>query len=167
MRKMTKEFLETAFAGESMAHMRYLIFSESAKIEGRPNLARLFAAIAYAEQVHATNHYRELGMIKETPANLQTCIDGETYEVEEMYPVHNSAAQFQNEPGAARSTHYALEAEKIHAVMYADAKKIVEEGEDIEIGEVSICPVCGYTVEGEAPEFCPVCGAKRESFRRF
>ena len=34
MRKMTKEFLETAFAGESMAHMRYLIFSEKAEMEG-------------------------------------------------------------------------------------------------------------------------------------
>ena len=167
MHEMTKEFLETAFAGESMAHMRYLIFSEKAEKEQKPNLARLFKAIAYAEQVHATNHYRELGMINKTPDNLQTCIDGETHEVEEMYPVYNNAAQFQKEPGAARSTHYALEAEKIHAVMYTDAKKIVEKGRDIEIGEVSICPVCGYTVEGEAPEFCPVCGAKRESFRRF
>lgn len=167
MHKMTKEFLETAFAGESMAHMRYLIFSEKAEKEGKSNLARLFAAIAYAEQVHATNHYRELGMIKELPDNLQTCIDGETHEVEEMYPVYHNAAEFQGETGAVRSTHYALEAEKIHVVMYQDAKKIVEGGADIEIGEVSICPVCGYTVEGEAPDFCPVCGAARDSFHRF
>ncbi len=167
MHKMTKEFLETAFAGESMAHMRYLIFSEKAEKEGKSNLARLFAAIAYAEQVHATNHYRELGMIKELPDNLQTCIDGETHEVEEMYPVYHNAAEFQGETGAVRSTHYALEAEKIHFVMYQDAKKIVEGGADIEIGEVSICPVCGYTVEGEAPDFCPVCGAARDSFHRF
>ena len=167
MRKMTKEFLEEAFAGESMAHMRYLIFSEKAKKEGKSNLARLFAAIAYAEQVHATNHYRELSMIRESPDNLQACIDGETHEVEEMYPVYNNAAKFQDETGAARSTHYALEAEKIHAVMYTEAKKAVEEGKDIEIGKVSICPVCGYTVEGEAPEFCPVCGAPRERFKGF
>jgi len=167
MRKMTKEFLEEAFAGESMAHMRYLIFSEKAKKEGKSNLARLFAAIAYAEQAHATNHYRELSMIRESPDNLQACIDGETHEVEEMYPVYNNAAQFQDETGAARSTHYALEAEKIHAVMYTEAKKAVEEGKDIEIGKVSICPVCGYTVEGEAPEFCPVCGAPRERFKGF
>ena len=51
--------------------------------------------------------------------------------------------------------------------MYTDAKKVVEEGKDIEIGEVFICPICGYTDEGEAPEFCPVCGAARESFQRF
>jgi len=167
MRKMTKQNLEAAFAGESQAHMRYLIFSEKAEKEGQENLARLFRAIAYAEQVHATNHYRELGMIKAAVENLQECINEETYEGEEMYPAYNKVAELQEESGAVRSTHYTLEAEKIHAVMYEKAKQAAEAGEDIEIGEVSICPVCGYTVEGEAPEFCPVCGAARDSFRRF
>ena len=27
-----------------------------------------------------------------------------------------------------------------------------------------VCSVCGYTVEGEAPEKCPVCGAVKEVF---
>lgn len=63
MRKMTKENLRNAFAGESQAHMRYLIFAEKAEEEGFKNLARLFRAIVYAEQVHATNHYNVLEMI--------------------------------------------------------------------------------------------------------
>jgi len=167
MHEMTKEFLETAFAGESMAHMRYLIFAEKAEKEGQPNLARLFRAIAYAEQVHATNHYRELGEIRDAAGNLQTCIDGEHHEVNEMYPVYHNAAQFQSEAGAVRSAHYALEAEKIHETMYVQAKKVVEGRADLTLETVHICPVCGYTVEGEAPEFCPVCGAKRESFKSF
>ncbi len=29
-----------------------------------------------------------------------------------------------------------------------------------------VCSVCGYTVEGEAPERCPVCGAVREVFTK-
>jgi len=167
MHDMTREFLETAFAGESMAHMRYLIFAEQAERKGKPNLARLFAAIAYAEQVHATNHYRELGEIRDEAGNLQTCIDGENHEVNEMYPVYHNAAEFQGESGAARSTHYALEAEKIHETMYRQAKQVVEGGSDLTLDTVYICPVCGYTVEGEAPEFCPVCGAKRETFKPF
>jgi len=167
MRTMTKEFLEAAFAGESMAHMRYLIFAEKAEKDRQPNLARLFRAIAYAEQVHATNHYRELGNIGAAGKNLQTCIDGEHHEVAEMYPVYHNAAEFQNEPGAARSTHYALEAEKIHEKMYGDAKRVAEGGKDIAIDTVRICPICGYTVEGNAPEFCPVCGAKGAVFKAF
>jgi len=167
MHAMTKEFLETAFAGESMAHMRYLIFAERAEKDGLKNLSRLFRAIAYAEQVHATNHYRELGNIKDAAGNLQTCIDGENFEVNEMYPVYNHTAEFQSEAGAVRSTHYALEAEKIHEKMYKDAKETVEKDGDPALDTVRICPVCGYTVEGEAPEFCPVCGAKREIFKSF
>ena len=27
-----------------------------------------------------------------------------------------------------------------------------------------VCSICGYTVEGEAPERCPVCGAGKEAF---
>jgi len=46
---------------------------------------------------------------------LQSSIDGETFEVNEMYPVYNNAAEFQGEKEAVRTTHYALEAEKIHA----------------------------------------------------
>ena len=167
MRRMTEENLKAAFAGESQAHMRYLIFAEVAEREGKPNIARLFRAIAYAEQVHAANHLRELAGVQGTPENLDAAIAGETFEVEEMYPAYHEVAELQGEKGAQRSTHYALEAEKIHAEMYRKAKEVAEKGRDIELKTVYICPVCGYTVEGEAPEYCPVCGASRDRFRAF
>jgi rubrerythrin len=167
MHAMTKQFLEAAFAGESMAHMKYVVFSEKAAKEGRPNLARLFQAIAYAEQVHAANHYRELGKVSDVAGNLDACIEGEHFEVTEMYPVYHQAAELQGEKGAVRSTHYALEAEKIHERMYADAKAAITKTKDLALGTILICPVCGYTVEGSAQEFCPVCAAKRELFKSF
>ncbi|MEM2562069.1 MAG: ferritin family protein, partial [Candidatus Bathyarchaeia archaeon] len=49
MRKMTEENLKSAFAGESQAYMRYLIFSEKAEEEGFKNVGKIFRAIAYAE----------------------------------------------------------------------------------------------------------------------
>lgn len=167
MRKMTEENLRAAFAGESQAHMRYLIFAEVAEKEGKPNIARLFRAIAYAEQVHATSYLRELAGIKGTPENLAEAIAGETFEVEEMYPAYDAVAELQGEKGAKRSVHYALEAEKIHAAMYQKAREAAQGGRDLELGTVYICPVCGYTVEGEVPEYCPVCGAPAISLRPF
>ena len=131
MRPMTEENLKAAFAGESQAHMHYLIFANQAEKEGKRNLARLFRAIAYAEQVHATNHYRELGLIGDSPSNLQHCIDGETFEVEEMYPAYDAVAKLQDESGAVRSMHFAIEAEKIHAGMYKEAKEKAEAGKDV------------------------------------
>lgn len=167
MHKITQENLKNAFAGESQAHMKYLIFSDIADKEGKPNTARLFKAISYAERVHAENHLRALKGISATADNLDTAIAGETFEVEEMYPAYNNEAKLQGEKEAERSTHYALEAEKIHAVMYNEAKKSVVEGKDIDLGKIYICPVCGYTAEKECPDYCPVCGAKKGIFKEF
>ncbi len=167
MRKMTEQNLRAAFAGESQAHMKYLIFSERAEREKKANLARLFKAISFAEQVHATNHYRALGEINDSSKNLQAGIDGETYEVEEMYPAFKTVAELQKEQTAVRSTNYALEAEKVHEEMYTKAKQTVDQGKDIALGDLYICDVCGFTVEGEAPAVCPVCGAKIERFKKF
>jgi len=167
MRKMSEQNLRDAFAGESQAHMRYLIFANKAEEEGKPNVARLFRAIAFAEQVHATNHFKTLGDLGDTVENLQTAIDGENFEVEEMYPAYDSVAKLQDEKGAIRSVHYAIEAEKIHAAMYTETRQAVKEGKDADLEDIFICPVCGYTVEGGAPDTCPVCGVKKEKFVRF
>ena len=56
MRSMTEEDLKAAFAGESQAHVKYMIFSEEAEKEGKPRLANIFRAIARAELIHAKNH---------------------------------------------------------------------------------------------------------------
>lgn len=178
---MTSDFLHSAYGGESMAHMRYLIWGDTAEKEGFPNVARLFRAIAFAEQVHAGNHFRAIGGgiadatvtaggvfgPNRTSDNLQGAINGELHEVEQMYPVYLNAAEFQGEPDAKRSFHFALEAEKQHAALFGKALKAVKAGRDIELKAVFVCPVCGHTVLDEAPEKCPVCGAKREMYRKF
>lgn len=167
MRMMTEQNLRDAFSGESQAHMKYLLYSDVAEKEGYPNVARLFKAIAYAELVHARNHLRELGGINDSAANLQDGIDGETFEIEEMYPAYKVVAELQEEKGAVRSTHYALEAEKIHAKMYTDAKTVVMEKKDINIGTICICDICGYTSDGDIPDKCPICKAPKEKFLSF
>ena len=167
MREMTQANLETAFAGESQAYMKYAIFADKAEEEGYPEVARLFRAISFAERVHATNHLRELGGIGDTAANLEVAIGGENYENTEMYPAFNAVAKLQKERGAMLSIHYALEAEKIHEAMYGEAKNMVTAGSDIQSAPVFVCPVCGHTVIGEAPDKCPVCGALKEKYRQF
>lgn len=167
MKKMTEQNLNAAFAGESMAHMRYLIFAERAERERKPNIARLFRAISFAEQAHATNHFRELGMVKSTAENLTAAIEGEEFEVAEMYPAYLEVAKLQEERGAQRSFGYALSAEKIHADLYRTAREKAQAGDDIQLGIISICPVCGHTMEGEAPDRCPICGARKELYKVF
>jgi rubrerythrin len=167
MHKMTGDNLEAAFAGESQAHMKYLIFADRAEREGFSNVARLFRAISYAEQVHATNHFKTLGHLAKTAENLASAIGGETYEVEEMYPAFQEVAELQEEKAAVRSTTWALEAEKVHARMYGATKAAVEAKKDAELGQVYVCSVCGWTGEGEPPDECPLCKAKKEKFVTF
>lgn len=167
MRIITEKNLKDAFAGESQAHMKYQLFSQIAEKEGHANLARMFKAIAYAELVHAKNHLKELGGLQDSVANLQEAMDGENFEVDEMYPAYHAVAELQNEKGAVRSTHYALEAEKIHANMYESAKEVVSTGKDVSVGTIQICDICGYTAEGNAPDKCPVCGAPAAKFTAF
>ena len=58
VKDMTEANLRNAYAGESQAHMRYLIYKEMAEKEGFPNVSRLFHAAAYAEKVHASTHFK-------------------------------------------------------------------------------------------------------------
>jgi rubrerythrin len=168
MKQMTKKAMEEAFAGESMAHMKYLAFSEVAEKEGYKGIAKLFKAIAYAEQVHATNHARALGLIGNTVDNLKEAMSGENFEVEEMYPAYDAVAKTQGEKLAERYIHYALEAEKIHESMYNDALESVKDKKDKDVDKVYICPVCGYTAIGDLDiEKCPVCGISVDRFVEF
>jgi rubrerythrin len=179
MHPMTEANLHNAYTGESMAHMRYLIFAARAEKDGFKNTARLLRAVAFAEQVHATNHFARMPrtaapMSGEAPfglgttsQNLQYAIDGETFEINEMYPVFKETAIFQGEKAVVTSFDWALQTEKVHQKLFTDAKTSVDQGKDWKPAKVQICETCGYTIEGDAPDKCPICGAKKESFREF
>ena len=167
MHAMTRDNLEAAFAGESQAHLKYLVFADKAEREGLPEVARLFRATAYAEQVHATNHLRALKGVGKTAENLEAARAGEIHEIEEMYPAFLAVAKLQLETGAQRPMDWALEAEKVHAELYAQALEAAEAGKDAQVGEVHVCEVCGWTGTGEAPDECPLCKARKDRFRTF
>ncbi len=167
MKEMTKANLQAAFAGESQAHMRYLIFADLAEREGFANIARLFRAASFAEEKHATSHLRALGGTGGIVQNLTTALGGETFEVDEMYPAYMAVAKLQEEKQALTSMERAFEAEKIHAKLYAQAKASAEAKKDIDLTAIFVCEVCGFTTEGAAPEKCPICGAPQARFRKF
>ena len=167
MEKMTETNVRDAFAGESQAHMKYLNFADKAEKEGFPNVARLFQAASFAEQIHASNHLRALDGIQGTTANLDAAIGGETFEVEQMYPAYKAVAEAQGEKKALRYMDWALEAEKVHAKLYTEAKQSVEAGKDAAAQDIWVCTSCGFTMDGQPPDKCPVCGASKERFRKF
>ena len=162
----TEENLKAAFAGESQANRKYLAFSDKAEREGFPQIAKTFRAAAAAETVHAHNHLRVLGGIKSTKENIKAAVEGEHYEFTKMYPEFLEDAKTEGNKDAERSFHLANEVEKVHHKLYEAALEAVENGKDLEKNDIYICPVCGYTHEGEPPEECPVCGAVKKVFKQ-
>ena len=167
MKKMTEENVKGALAGESQAHIRYLAFAEKAAAENLPNVARVFKANSFSEQIHATNHLKTLSGIGSTKDNLAAAVGGENFEVEEMYPAYLVVARAQGEKTAEIHLNAALQAEKVHYGIYQAAKKSVESGQDMAFKPVHVCSMCGFTMEGDAPDKCPVCGAPRDKFVTF
>ncbi len=181
MHQMTEQHMINAFGGESMANMRYRHFALQAEKEGYSNVARLFTAVAEAEFIHAGDHYRVLkhlndGFVANSMAafgpgdsvkNLGLAIAGETFEIEEMYPSYIEVAKMQDEKDSVRSFQWSYATEKMHKALFEKAKAAVDKGNDAELGPIQVCSVCGYTVEGEAPDNCPVCKAKKEKFQEF
>jgi hypothetical protein len=80
--------LESAFAGESMAHAKYRYFAKLSRQAGDEQTARHFEATADQELMHAFGHLDLLyPAARMSPARaLEIAIEGETYEYSEMYP---------------------------------------------------------------------------------
>ena len=163
---MTKtiENIKAAFAGESQANRKYLAFAKQAEKDGFKQIARLFRAVADAETVHAHNHLKVMEGIGSTEENLKAAVNGESYEVTEMYPAFIEDGNAEDNKKAVRSFKFALETEKIHEGMYRTALESLQSGKDLPETQYYVCPVCGYTHEGTPPEKCPICGTLGSKF---
>ena len=161
----TMENLAAGFAGESQANRKYLAFADQAEKEGYPGVAKMFRAIASAETLHAHSHFRTMGGVKDTAANLQAALDGETYEFTTMYPEFIKDAEAEGQETAKKGFHLANEAEKVHGELYKKAIASISslKGKD---SDWYLCPICGFVQEGSAPDTCPICKVKGSLFRK-
>ena len=112
--------LESAFAGESMAHINYRYFAKLAREAGDIETAEAFEATADQEVMHAFGHldllYPKATM---TPAKaLQIAIDGETYEYTEMYPGFRKTAELEGNAAAVAEMDEQIEESKVHAAQF-------------------------------------------------
>ena len=161
----TMENLAAGFAGESQANRKYLAFADQAEKEGYSGIAKMFRAIAAAETLHAHAHLRTMGGIKDTAANLQSALEGETHEFSTMYPAFIADAEAEGQEAAKRSFHLANEAEKVHGGLFKKAIVDLAALKDKD-ADWYLCPICGFVQEGSAPDACPICKAKGSVFKK-
>ncbi len=116
-RSITIQNLEAAFAGESMAHIKYRYFARVARAAGDEQTARHFEATADQEVQHAFGHLDLLYPAgKLTPARaLELAIEGETYEYSEMYPKFRHLAVEEGNQAAVAEFDQQIAESKEHA----------------------------------------------------
>jgi rubrerythrin len=113
--------LEAAFAGESMAHIKYRYFAKLCRAAGDEASARVFEETADQEVQHAFGHLDLLFPAGEmNPARcLEMAIAGETYEYTEMYPSFRHAAEAEGRSDAVDEINSQIEESKEHAARFA------------------------------------------------
>jgi rubrerythrin len=120
IKSVTTDNLEAAFAGESMAHIKYRYFARLARAAGAIEVAEAFEATADQEVQHAFGHLDLLyPKEKMTPArSLEIAIEGETYEYTEMYPKFRHLAIEEGNSAAAAEYEEQIEESKVHAAQF-------------------------------------------------
>jgi rubrerythrin len=119
---ITVKNIEAAFAGESMAHLKYLYFARICREQGDPDTAKVFEDTAAQEVQHAFGHLDLLYPKTElTPAKaLGMAIAGETYEYTEMYPQFRHLAEQEGNQAAVDEMNEQIEESKAHAARFRD-----------------------------------------------
>ena len=182
LKTKTIENLKTAITGETTASAKYAAFAAKAKEDKLDRVAILFEAASKAEAFHAkkeTEALEKLGVkmepvspkfeVKTTKENLQAAIEGESHEINAMYPDFVKIATDAKLTDASTAFNYALQVEKKHLALYQKALAAVESKDSKkELNKLpdtyAVCPVCGNTMENPVPDTCEICGEGVASF---
>lgn len=158
----TEANLNTAFAGESQARVKYQFYASKAKKDGYEQIASIFEETSDNEKEHAKIWYKILhdGGVPDTTENLKDAIAGEEYEETEMYVKFAAEAREEGFEEIAKLFEEVGKIEAKHEERYRKLLKNIEDGMVFKADGVTVwkCRNCGYIHIGDsAPEECPVC----------
>lgn len=123
---LTLKNLESALAGESMAHIKYRYFAKLARAEGFEEVAKHFEHTADQEILHAWGHLELLIGKPNTKECLEMAIEGETYEFTTMYPEFKRAAEHEGNARAVAEATSQIEESKEHAEQFQKVLALAE-----------------------------------------
>ena len=116
----TLENLQSALAGESMAHIKYRYFAKLAREEGFEEIAKHFEHTADQEILHAWGHLELLIGKPTTKECLELAIEGETHEFTTMYPKFELEARLEGHTQWMKEIKDNIEESKIHAEQFQE-----------------------------------------------
>lgn len=166
----TEKNLESAFAGESQACVKYQYYASQAKKDGYVKISNIFQETSNNEKEHAKLWFKALheGKVPTTTTNLADAAAGENYEWTDMYKQMAEEARAEGFEDIAKQMEGVASVEKHHEARYRAMLKEVEDNTFFVKPEekVWICLNCGFIYKGkEAPVECPVCAHPQAYFQ--
>lgn len=159
----TEENLKKAFAIKSQTNQKNRVFAKRARMEGFPNIARLFKLTSEAERIHAEGNFLAMDLIGSTKENIKTALSRGLKEYKEVYPLMLEEAITENHK-AKRIFGYVVKTEKVFSDLYGAALKALEGGKDLDAGDFYLCPSCGNIIPERPAEACSICKVSAEKF---
>ncbi len=158
----TEANLYAAYAGESQAFTKYLIYANQARKDGYVQIADIFDETAHNEQEHAELWLKRIkgGSIPSTADNLKDGSAGEHFEWTQMYKEFAETAREEGFKDIAATFELVAGIEKRHEERYNTLTDNLENDKVFHREENTqwICLNCGYVYEGaQPPQKCPVC----------
>lgn len=90
----TREDLLNAMRGEAFAYAGYMLFAETARRNGKAEIADLFEATARTELLeHFAQQAALAGLVGGDADNLRRAIEGEAHEIDVLYPSYAEHAR--------------------------------------------------------------------------
>jgi rubrerythrin len=98
----TREDLLNAMRGEAFAYASYMLFAETARRNGKSGIADLFEATARTELLeHFAQQAALTGLVGGDADNLRHAIEGESHEIDVLYPSYAEHARAAGDAAAA------------------------------------------------------------------
>ena len=164
----TYKNLQTAFAGEAQARVKYQFFASQAKKDGYEQISEIFTETSDNEKEHAKMWYKLLNDgVGTTEENLKLAIQGEDYEYSDMYRKFAETAREEGFDEIAEKFEMIGAIEKEHGERYQKLLENIENDVVFKSDKVTVwkCRNCGYIYVGEeAPEICPACAHPQAFF---
>ena len=140
---------------------RNKVYEMRAKKDNRPELAKLFHAIADSHAMQAKRFLMQVrGAVGTTDENEKTAFTEDIPATIREYQLLMKEADLEDSRALSTGYRHSGEVEKHHLEIY---NSLDEQRQDT---EYYVCDFCGYVAEGEPPDNCPVCTAPKNRFKK-
>lgn len=127
LHQQTLDNLSTAMHGEAFAYAKYNLYAQHARQSGNRQVAQLFEQTARVERFqHFAEESQLAGLVGSDSNNLKDAIQGESYEVNTMYPNFAKQAAALGDKAAADRFEEIRRDEMSHRDAFQSALKTLE-----------------------------------------